>query len=67
MDKESYGKMAIFNALGQQVWAQNMLLEVGQAVYQLDLAHFGLSSGIYFVQWQPRDGGQVWNSRLTIE
>jgi hypothetical protein len=67
MAKESYGKMAIFNALGQQVWAQNMLLEAGQAVYQLDLAHSGLVSGIYFVQWQPRDGGQAWSSRLRID
>jgi hypothetical protein len=61
------GNMRIINALGQQIWQQNLIFEAGNAVYNIALEPLSAQSGLYFVQWQSQDGKKRWARQIIIE
>jgi len=67
MPQPTAGSLRIINALGQQIWQQNMIFEQGNSVYNIALADLSAQSGLYFVQWQSQDGKIRWARQIIIE
>lgn len=67
LDVEAYfneeSNINIYNAVGQKIWNENMILGLGKNTKSLNLAH--LSSGIYILELQLKAG--VISKKLVIK